>query len=74
MRGTEDISMDPAEILAEIQSLRAQLNALEAKVRESLPRPTHTFGDLYGLLKGQVESTKEDIDAVLYREPHEPEL
>lgn len=55
-------------ILSQIKSLEAQLQVLHARV-QSLPpaEPSYTFADLYGLLSGQVESSEEEIDAVLYR-------
>lgn len=65
--------MSAAEALAQIKSLRAQIDVLEAMLRKSPPGPSYTAADLYGLLKGQADSLPEEIDAALYRMPHDPE-
>ncbi len=54
-------------IISQIKSLEAQLQVLQARV-QSLPpaEPSYTFADLHGLLSGQVESSEEEIDAVLH--------
>jgi hypothetical protein len=65
--------MGLASIQSQIKSLELQLQLLKAKVQKlEQTTPTHSFGDLCGILKGQVESTEEEIDAVIYRMP--PEL
>lgn len=59
-------------ILSQIKSLETQLQVLQARV-QSLPTPPaeldHSFADLYGQLRGQVESSEEEIDAAIYRFP-----
>jgi hypothetical protein len=53
-----------AEIAARIESMEAQLAELKEQVRRlQEPKPVRTFGDLYGILKGQIETTEEEIDA-----------
>jgi len=66
--------MGLASIQSQIKSLELQLQLLKAKLQKSEQNvPRKSFGDLCGILKGQVESTEEEIDAVLYRMPPEPE-
>lgn len=64
---------EPGSILSQIKSLEAQLTALKAQLlelsKENGGLPTHTFAALYGRLEGQAESSKEQIDAALYRFP-----
>jgi hypothetical protein len=55
-------------VQSQIRSLELQLQILKAKLgKEQQKSPTKSFGELYGLLKGKVESTEEEIDAVLYQ-------
>ncbi len=66
--------MGLVSVQSQIKSLELQLQILQAKLRkEQQKSPKKSFGDLYGLLKGQAESTEEEIDAVLYQLPPEPE-
>jgi hypothetical protein len=55
-------------LLSQIKSIEVQLAVLKAQVKRLCPTmPPQTFADLYGILAGQVESTEEDINAVLYQ-------
>ena len=67
---------DSGAISSYIKSLEAQLRVLKAQV-ESVPqqpvKPGHTFANLYGRLRGQVDSTEDEIDAVLYQFPDDKE-
>ncbi len=57
------------EIAIQIKSLRAQLDVLEARLKEGpSAAQEHTLADLYGALSGQSETSAEEIDQVLYRE------
>jgi hypothetical protein len=59
-------------IVTQIKSLEAQLRVLSARIQSpSGPtvRPTHSFAELYGKLRGQVVSSEEEIDGVLYQLP-----
>lgn len=59
--------MTAADAVIQIRSLRAQLDVLEARLR-SLPVPEgHTLAELQGILKGETQTTAEEIDAVKYR-------
>ena len=69
--------MTAESLLAQIKSIETQLAVLKAQV-EKLSEPTSvkTFGDLYGLLAGQSDSTEEEIEAAHIRfkwEDDEPE-
>ena len=62
-------------VISHIKSLEAQLRVLKAEI-ESPSAPVesgHSFADLYGQLHGQVESSEEEIDAILYRLPEDEE-
>lgn len=60
-------------VQSQIKSLELQLQILKAKLgKEQQKFPAKSFGELYGLLKNQAESTEEEIDAVLYKLPPEP--
>jgi hypothetical protein len=53
---------------SQIKSIEAQLTAVRAQIeRLRAAVPPRTFGDLYGILAGQSDSSEEEIDAVLYR-------
>lgn len=70
------MEIHPAAILSQIKSLEAQLGALKAQVEQlsvQEPTPTHTFADLYGRYREFGDVSAEDIDAVLYRLPDDPE-
>ncbi len=64
-------AMTEAEAIIQIRSLRMQLDVLEAKLRASSLVEQHTFADLYGMLKDEVQTDAEEIDAVKYRGPSE---
>ena len=64
--------MTVQEIAIQIKSLRAQLDVLEARLRAAPPGQEHTLADLYGILSDQAETSAEEIDQVLYREPGLP--
>jgi hypothetical protein len=68
--------MDLVSMQSQLKGLELQIQLLKAKLQKSQfqQAPPKYFGDLYGLLKGQVESTEEEIDAVLYRVPMDSEL
>jgi hypothetical protein len=69
--------MDNADlIMTQIKSLEAQLRVLHARIQSPSGqplKPDHSFAELYGRLRDQVESSEEEIDAVLYRLPAEEE-
>jgi len=68
--------MSVSDVIVEIRSIRARLEVLEAKLEAEADREakgTHTLGDLEGILEG-MNSTREEIDAALYRCPPAPEL
>jgi hypothetical protein len=74
--GATMMEIHPASILSQIKSLEAQLGALKAQVERlsaQEPTPTHTFADLYGRYREFGDMSAEDIDAVLYRLPDDPE-
>jgi hypothetical protein len=55
------------ELDAPIVSLKAQLAVLEAQI---LPHESKAdFADIYGLLRGEAESSEKEIDGVLYHLP-----
>ena len=67
--------MDDTElIISHIKSLEAQLRVLHARIQSpptQLVEPGHSFAELYGRLRGQIESSEEEIDAVLYQLPED---
>lgn len=66
-QGAERHSISDKEHL---RRLALQLQILKAKLAKVLQGPpAKSFGDLYGLLKRQMESTEQEIYAVLYRLP-----
>lgn len=64
--------MTAQEIAIQIRSLRAQIDVLEARLRGEPSAQAHTLADLYGVLSGQTETSAEEIDRILYREPGLP--
>lgn len=62
--------MGLASIQSQIKNLELQVQLLKARLQKlEQATPAHSFGDLCGILKGQVETTEEEKDAVLYRMP-----
>ncbi|MBI4488185.1 MAG: hypothetical protein HY694_03800 [Deltaproteobacteria bacterium] len=63
---------DTELIISRIKSLEAQLHVLKAQIG-SLPtqpiKPGHSFAEVYGRLRGQVDSSEEEINSVLYQLP-----
>lgn len=55
------------ELDAQIVSLKAQLAVLEAQIQGHESKTD--FADLYGLLRGEADSSEKEIDGVLYRLP-----
>ena len=63
---------DSPLIKSHLKSVEAQLRVIEALVgRSQAERPSaaRSFGDLFGSLSGQAESSEEEIDAILYKLP-----
>jgi hypothetical protein len=59
--------MTPLDAAIQVRSLRTQLDVLEARLR-TVPLPDrHTLADLRGILKGETQTTAQEIDAVKYR-------
>ena len=57
-------------LLIQIQHMEAQLRAMRRQIRNLAQegnKPTHTVADLFGALEGQVSTSEEEIDAVLYK-------
>ena len=63
--------MTPLDAAIQIRSLRMQLDVLEARLRSAAHTDRHTFADLRGLLKDEVHTTPEEIEAVKYKGPSE---
>lgn len=53
------------ELISQINSLRAQMSVLAAQVKKL--EGTSSFGELYGMLRGQSESAEGEVDKVQYR-------
>jgi hypothetical protein len=53
------------ELVSQINSLRAQVSVLAAQVKKL--EGTSSLGELYGLLRGQSETTEDEIAKVQYR-------
>ena len=51
---------------SQIKSIQLQLQVLKAKTQNTT-HTKHTFASLYGVLKGVVESTIEDIEIFEYQ-------
>lgn len=68
--------MGLASMQSQLKGLELQVQLLKAKLQKSKSQqaPPKFFGDLYGILKGQAESTEEEIEAALYRVPMDSEL
>jgi len=63
-------------IRSHIKSLEAQFRVLKAQIESSPTRPKkpgYSFADLYGRLQGQVESSEDEINTVLYQLSNDPE-
>jgi hypothetical protein len=57
-------------LLIQIQHMEAQLRAMRRQIRnlaQAGNKPAHTVADLFGALEGQVSTSEEEIDAVLYK-------
>lgn len=57
-------------LLIQIQHMEAQLRAMRRQIRilaREGNEPSHTVADLFGALEGQVSTSEEEIDAVLYK-------
>lgn len=59
--------MPENQLLTLIRTLEAQLAVLKVRYQKSLAEKPKTFAELYGLLKGEVQSTDEDIEAALFK-------
>ena len=62
--------MNDEMIILELEYLKRRLEMLEERLRSRQGSRARTFADLEGYLAGQ-ETTKEEIDAALYRVPDE---
>lgn len=60
---------DSTMLKSQLKSFEAQLRVLEARLPEGQSSERRTFGDLFGSLSDQAESSDEDIDAILYKVP-----
>jgi hypothetical protein len=55
-------------IASRIKSMEAGLAVLKEQVRPlQAPKPVRTFGDLYGIFRGKMDVSEEEIDAGLFR-------
>lgn len=66
--------IDSALIKSRIKTLEFQLRALKAQIGQEEAESfvlSRSFAELYGVLRGKVESTEEEINAVLYKGPSE---
>lgn len=60
--------MENTELNILIGSLKAQVNVLEAKIKQvQKSAKIKTFADFYGVLSGHDETSEEEIDAVKYK-------
>ena len=60
--------MNEGTLIAQIKGLEVQLAVLKAQVKRlGATAPPKPFADLYGILRGKVKSSEEEIDAVKYR-------
>jgi hypothetical protein len=60
--------MTPEMLASRIRTLELQLAVLKASAEKMSDRkPTHRFADLYGILKGQSDTTEEEIEAAEYK-------
>lgn len=64
---------DSTMIKSNLKSLEAQLRVMEALVgrltEEQASSERHSFGELFGSLSDQAESSEEEIDAIVYKTP-----
>ena len=60
---------DSTMLKSQLKSLEAQLRVMEARLPEGQSSERRSFGDLFGSLSDQAESSDEDIDAILYKVP-----
>ena len=63
---------DSTLIKSQLKSLEAQLRVMKALVGRSPEEEAsehRSFGDLFGSLSDQAESSEEEIDAILYKIP-----
>lgn len=63
---------DSTMIKSQLKSLEAQLRVMKALVGRSQEEEAferRSFGDLFGSLSDQAESSEEEIDAILYKMP-----
>jgi len=58
-------------LLIQIRSLETQLAMLKAEVQR-LDRPSKSLADYYGILKGQAETTEEEIRTIALKVKVEP--
>lgn len=61
--------MSVSDVAIQFKSLRTQLDVLAAKLQSSPPTDGHTLADLGGMLADQAQTSAEEIDQILYREP-----
>ncbi len=60
--------MENTELNILIGSLKAQVNVLEAKIKQvQKSAKVKTFADFYGILSGHGETSEEEIDAVKFK-------
>ena len=61
--------MNTPDVAMQMKSLRIQLDVLAAKLRSGPATDDHTLADLHGMLADQAQTSVEEIDNILYREP-----
>lgn len=67
MESKEAKNMENTELNILIGSLKAQVNVLEAKIKQVQKfAKRKTFADFYGILSEYGETSEEEIDAVKY--------
>lgn len=60
--------MTEQTLAVQVKSLEAQLTVLKAQIKcLGAQSGVKTFGDLYGMLAGKVNSSEEEIEATQYR-------
>lgn len=55
------------DLLSQIRALEVQLAVLKARYRQRSEKAAKTFADLYGLLRNEVQSSDEEIEAAIFR-------